>query len=524
MHGDFSWSLKSGGVMNSLWRSVTGGLIFGAMSVSPAHALTENPPTPVLLPTFTPMTETWQDPFVHQGNAHPKPDAQSISPHSPNAQNLSPPNSKQSPEQGLEQSPTTQHPDTRPDTLDETALLADVALFTEVLNLAIELGNVPAITALTPLYEQVAEHDPLLLNFAKAVLAHAENRPKTAIAHYETMLIQDPSLSPVKVRLAFSYLSDHRYKSAQTLISELLSDDALPSDIKDALQSALTATLSATQKTELHLSYLNDRNVNNAPDHAEHEYWQLPQPKHAQGMGYGLSFHHPQPLKDHLSLSPVLNLHGKYYPSAKDYNDLITELGVSVSYENSRQRFTATPYGQRRYFGGDGYSHTHGLRLNSTLKQHPWQLSAMLDVSKKRYDDRPFLEGSHRYASISTGRAYTGMIRHAEFGVQVGRESLRDISDSRKLLRLYAGVGVEMGRVSALHRVGVGEIRHQGADVFGVVRQDKLYFSEHKFWHENWHYHGYSPALNIRFERQDSNHFAHDKTTKEVFISVDKRF
>ncbi|MDO4426876.1 MAG: surface lipoprotein assembly modifier [Moraxella sp.] len=455
-----------------------------------ASTLAENPPTPIFLPAFTPTTDTWQDPFADINTSH-------------------------------DNSPNTA-PD--PSTLDEAALLADVALFTEILNLAIDMGNLPAIIALTPLYEQASGHDVLLLNFAKAVLAHAENRPKTAIAHYQAMLENDPSLTPVKMRLAFSYLTDHRYHQAKTLIGELLADDTVPQDIKDALNAALTATLSTTPKTELHLSYLNDRNVNNAPDHAEHGHWQLPAKKTAQGVGYGLSFRHPQPLTDHLSISPVLNLNGKYYPNAKDYNDLITELGTSFSYEDGRQHLSATPYGQRRYFGETGYSHTHGLRLAGTLKTRPWQLSALLDVSKKYYDDRPFLEGSHRYGSISMGRTYAGAIRHGEFGVQVGEEALRDASDSRKLWRIYAGFGVGTGSVGSSHRIGVGRARHQGADIFGILRHDTLYFSEHKFWHENWHYHGYSPALNLRFERQDSSHFAHDKTAKDIFLSVDKRF
>lgn len=90
-------------------------------------------------------------------------------------------------------------PTTQLQRIDINALAPELAknkaLTEQLLNRAIESGQIGAVKRLLPIYETFEQTDPLLILFAKAKIAKSDGDYQASIAYFREMLAQNPNLT-----------------------------------------------------------------------------------------------------------------------------------------------------------------------------------------------------------------------------------------------------------------------------------------------------------------------------------------
>lgn len=100
--------------------------------------------------------------------------------------------------------------DNQTNSIDEKVLLANPALFNDILSQVIDRGDIRALQILTPVYETLADKDDILYLYALAVLNEPTN-PKQATEYYHKILTLNPNLTPIRTRLILSILTIIRF-------------------------------------------------------------------------------------------------------------------------------------------------------------------------------------------------------------------------------------------------------------------------------------------------------------------------
>lgn len=408
--------------------------------------------------------------------------------------------------------------DTDVNVIDETALMADVDLFTDVLNAAVEREAWQMVAELLPLYASLDHHDHTLYHFASARLYQRTDIAKS-IDHYEQALIT-ADLTPIKVQLILAYLMAGQILSAIELMDEVLTDKDLPKLLHDQLIAQHKQLTSP--KLSIGSRYLADENVNQAPTRTQWGDWQLSPAQSAHGIGYDIDVRQSFYPKDHYRIVPAVRVLTKQYWDNSAYNDRVYELGVAISHQQVGREITVLPYHQQRYFGGDAYGTRTGVRtqVNFRYPNTLWQLGAGYAV--KRHNERQYLDGdSYELTSMIVRNRPAHDIQLVG---QLIQDNTKYPTDSYSGYLTSIGVDHQLGQWGVSYQLGLGARRYKDKDIFGIWRRDRLYSVTGSVWHQKLAYRGYLPRLNYQFERRDSTHFAYDTRSSAVFVDVQKRF
>ncbi len=403
--------------------------------------------------------------------------------------------------------------------ITEAELLADIDLFNEVLSQAIDRNDIRGLHVLLPAYANMPHKDELLYLYAHAVIQEKQD-VQQAIHYYQQILSIDPSLTPIRVRLILAYLTNHQWHTAKEEFTVAQTDPTLPPNITTSLKEQLDSFHKPT--TRLSLRYLDDDNVNNAPTTTQYQGWHLPHAESAHGVGYFAKLSKEHHLKDQLALGMTASIHGKYYWDNQDYDDVIIEVAPTLYHRSYDRQLGASIYHQTRYFGHDPYSDITGIRLTAHERFNTaYQGEVGLDLAKKRHDTRSFLDGNSQ--SITTSLSRQGR-HHYYVGIGLVNDDAQEPSESYHQSMLFFGLDRRWGNFGTSHYMGMGRRTYQEVDFFNIKRADIRYHTEHSIWHQNFHYRGHYPSLHLRFDRIDSNHFAHDSKNTQVFLSINRRF
>ncbi len=416
--------------------------------------------------------------------------------------------------------------------LTSAQLLQDPALLGRALDSSIANQNIAGVRLLLPLYRQLppAQQDAVLALYAEALLARADGNYAAAVAAYRNIIAQQPQLTPVRVQLAVTLAQDQQLVAAQDQFDKIRAAEDVPPAVL-AQVDEYTAWLEQQQSWSFDaaLRYLHENNVNNAPAQremvGERGRWILPAPQSARGVGYQLGAQKNQPLGGHWFWRFSGNVDGKFYWDNHAYDDLNVRLSSGPVYRRARGELALLPYYERRWFGTEPYSNTTGVRVQASHVFNPnWQGFAAIQYGRKTHEQRPFLDGNSRQASITA--LYRSSPQQYWFGgVDLGRETAQDHTDAYRRTGVRIGWEREWPQGISTSMQGMAAKRvYDGVDIFQIKREDKEYAANVSVWHRGWHWHGLTPRLTWSWLRVDSNHFLYGYQKNQVFIEVSKRF
>ena len=418
--------------------------------------------------------------------------------------------------------------------LDDAQLQRNPALFSQILNQAIDQQKWDMVAHLLPLYAQISPRDETLLSFASARLAHGRGRYAQAIEGYRTILAAQPKLTPIRLYLAQA-LFENQQNEAAVFQFEKIRADQPPAEVAQLVEQYLTAIRRRNGwRVDGWLNYLSDDNVNNASKQRVISINGKPTslvltpdslPKKAQGLGYGLSVARDVYVSDQHALTGSVSVNGKSYWNRHDYDDVVTRVGVGYQRQSARLYAAVVPFYQKRWFANQAYSQTVGVRLSGSYIVRPdWQVGAAYEYGRNRYDERSYLNGDTHFVSFSASHALDSTTQ-LMLGVDVARDRTQDASDSSWRTGARAGLTHDFASgFSAQLQGSAARKSFDAPNFFNVRRQEREYNATLTLWNRRWYVWGVMPKLNFEAQKTTSNISMYAYQKQRMYVSLDRRF
>lgn len=239
----------------------------------------------------------------------------------------------------------------------------------QAIYLAINHRQFQDVQRLLPRYQQLTDADPLLILFAKAETAKAQNHYPEAIAHYQQILALSPKFLRIKLELARAYFEDNQNKESLALFQNLINDEtlALPASVKQTIQQFIDAIENRTAWTgSLSFGYKYNSNINQVPD--KNKVWETPggtwkmaNPKSSPGLTYDASLSKIIPISSNHSLQIKGTSYGDRYPHYAEFSENTSSLATLYRFNDANTTIAFGPLielktvnEKRRYLGMGG--------------------------------------------------------------------------------------------------------------------------------------------------------------------------
>ncbi|SUO94006.1 TPR repeat-containing protein NMB0313 precursor [Suttonella ornithocola] len=410
--------------------------------------------------------------------------------------------------------------------LTSEELLQQPKLLERVLDSSISLGNVEAVEKFLPLYEQLPKKNPILVAYARAMLARVHGNIKESIDYLRQIIADNPELTPVRLQLATALAQDRQIIAAQDQFEKVKSAPNLPPEIAqqvDAYQDYLKRADS--WDISGNIRYLSENNVNNAPKNRTYGRWTLPAAESAHGIGYQLGVGKTYGFADNWAWKNDVSIYGKTYWDNHVYDDLIVRLSSGPLYRDALKEIAVAPYFEYRRYGGESYSRGYGISTDISAVLNPqWQNFSALQVGLKRYNHRPHLNGNSLFFSNTV--LYRHNPKQSFYGgLDLSWETAKDKSDAYKRIGVRIGWEQEWAKgISSNLQLGAAYRHYDGKDFLQIQRADREYSANISLWNRAWHYHGLTPRLTWQLTENRSNHPMYRYGKNQVFLQVSKKF
>ncbi len=418
--------------------------------------------------------------------------------------------------------------------LTDQQLIQQPEIARQLLNNLIDTQQWVLVERLIPLYQQTANPDLTLIEYAKANLEYQQGELGSAIKRLRQILSENDDFAPVRFLLARALFEDHQDSAAQNQF-ERIRADAPPAEIAQVSDQYLSALNQRNSwDFSFNFSYLQEDNVNNAAKsryvHIGNSRWlkndsSLPQKAH--GINYGLS------------LSKTFNLVNGHYAvfsndfSAKQYwdnhqfDDLINRTSLGYQYQNTQNRVALLPFYEWRWVGNHRYSGSFGVRSEWDHWLSPnWRLSLAGEWGNT-HQAQTREANSHTALYSSTLMYLPNAKTYVYVGGDYSTENANDdiYSYHRKSVRVGWGQSWWAGISTRLNLYYAHKNYQTPHRLLLKTRQDKEWGGTVTVWKQNWHFWGITPKLSFSLNKVSSNLdelYSYDK--KRVFLNFEKTF
>ena len=429
------------------------------------------------------------------------------------------------------------------------ALKADPVRFSQFLNTALAAQDMATVKALLPHYKAMESNDPMLINFADALVYRSESKNKQAIAIYKEMLASDPDFHPVRLNMAIALQADKQYAAAKEQFIKLRSVDLPPPITATIERSLLGLNRIEEWRFDASASYVRDENINDAPSKSiQTQLGQSVEQQSANGLQVSASANKRFNLPENYYATLGANASLKGYWDESDYNDYLLTASAGIGYDDAKNDISITPFVTKRIYDEDPYS----LRTGVTVSGSRWvkpklKLSATTSFSKETFDDEKDKnrETDGRFIGLNTF-----YIKDAKEYFYGGLGNYRnDVPESSIISYDRNSINVGWGRewekgISTLATLGYAIKEYDDpADAYasgssglkayynavggelGSIRKDKTTSLGLQVWKRDFTFYGLTPRLVFDYDTTSSN-FAYydDRDDKSATILLTKTF
>ncbi|MEN2896073.1 TPR repeat-containing protein [Mannheimia haemolytica] len=156
---------------------------------------------------------------------------------------------------------------------------------------ALVTNHTENVQFLLPIYQQLpaSKQNSEVVQWAEAVNAKAKQNYSEAIKGYRQLLAKYPENQPIRMQLAVALFENRENEAAEAQFYKLQADK-LPQEIANAVNSYLEAIGKQDQWSfQGGLTYLNDPNINNAPNAGTtYGNWTAPKKNPPKGSAFTL--------------------------------------------------------------------------------------------------------------------------------------------------------------------------------------------------------------------------------------------
>ena len=403
------------------------------------------------------------------------------------------------------------------------------------INHALVIHDWKMLKPLLEKYYQQDKHDTVLYHYALGALQRHEMHHNQAIDSYRKMLAERPDLVYPRFDLGVMLFENKQYREAEAEISQV--KPKLHANLQRLAQEYLDEIVRVQRwQPEMSATYEQTDNVNNASS-ANTFMWggkewkknedSLPQKAH--GISYNVGLERDWNVGGNHFAVLGATLDGVHYWDKKEYSEQSLRFQTGYRFRDVRQTLGLLPFAEQNWYGGARYSQNFGATAEYSYRFTPkWRLSSSYTYLYKHYHED---DVAKRYDGRLNAVSLTALWQATPHwlllsGVDNSHDHVREKAQSS------TRTGVRLGFVYGAKKWGTqwnmryGKRQFADENLFsGSVRDDKEYQISSAIWHNKLSWKGFTPKLNYRYNKIDSNiPYLYSRQGARWFVSVDKAF
>lgn len=420
-------------------------------------------------------------------------------------------------------------------------LKANPSEFETLLGNMLKQGNAEALEELLPVYKQVPNYDPSVIDWGNAIIAAKKGNLDEAVRMYRKINAQLPEVKILRFQLAMALFYNRQFVAAKSEFERLRGETTVEADI-----NVINNYLEAINKQNswdfnASVSYIDDNNITNGPeqgtslDLGNGQTITYTSPSES---GKGLNFRlnaDKKWLRDNKVFTAVhLNTYGKYYWDNKDYNDMTAGLGAGIGYQNAMTEAELVPFYNKRWYAqgrnGDGNLHTYSDTIGARVSLGQFltpklRYQGLVSYSNTDYIDRYAFNDGKDLLFSNTAIYFPNGQQYWTFGVDYATKSSKDDSQAfdRPGVRVGWGQTWPKGYTTRLN-LGYAERNYDGENFFGIKRENKEYSAGITAWNRGFSILGLTPRLSWDYSKVTSNSPFEEYDKNDVSVELTKAF
>ena len=420
-------------------------------------------------------------------------------------------------------------------------LKANPTDFEALLGNLLKQGNADALEELLPIYKEVPNYDPSVIDWGNAIIAAKKGNLDEAVRIYRKVNAQLPEIKALRFQLATALFYNRQFDASQSEFEKLRSGATTEADIQvinkylDSINSQDRWSFNAS------VSYINDSNITNSPKPGTQIFgkdgsvltYTSPR-EEGKGLDFYVSGDRKWLYDNKIFTALHLNSYGKYYWDNKDFNDVTASIGAGVGYQNSTTEVEAVPFFDKRLYAqgrsGNGklkdYANTTGIKLSLNQWISPkLRYQGLARYAKTSYIDKYDYNDGEDWLLANTAVYFPN---GQQFWTLGANYSMRDSNDAA-LAYERPGVRVGWGQTwpkgySTRLDVGYAERKYDGKDFFGIKRENQEYNAGVTVWNRAFSLLGLTPRLSWNFNKVKSNSAFEEYSKHDVSVELTKTF
>ena len=413
--------------------------------------------------------------------------------------------------------------------------------FEALLSKLLTQANAEALEELLPVYQQVPNYDPSVVDWGNAIIAAKKGDLDKAVRMYRKINAQLPEVKILRFQMAMALFYNRQFDAAQSEFEKLRSDVTSEADIQvvnkylDAISSQNRWSFGGS------VSYMDDKNITNAPEQGtsivrpDGSAITYTSPRE-EGHGLNYSVYGDRKwLYDNKMFTAVhLNSYGKYYWDNKGYNDVTAGIGAGIGYQNAMTEVEIGPFYNKRWYaqgkGGDeklkSYTDSTGVKLNVNQWISPkLRYQGLVRYADTNYIDRYSFNDGSDWLLANTAVYLPNGQQFWTFGVDYSTRSSDDdsLAYDRPGMRVGWGQTWPKGYTTRLD-LGYAQRNYDGEDFFGIKRKNDEYNAGITAWNRGWSILGLTPRLSWNYNKVSSNSPFEEYDKHDVSLELTKAF
>lgn len=413
--------------------------------------------------------------------------------------------------------------------------------FEGLLSRLLKQGNAESLEELLPVYIQVPNYDPSVIDWGNAIIAAKKGNLDEAVRMYRKINAQLPEVKVLRFQLAMALFYNRQFVAAKSEFERLRGETTNDADIKvinnyiDAINKQNSWDFNAS------VSYISDSNITNGPkqgtnlDLGNGQSITYSSPSESgKGIDFRLNADRKW-LNDNKIFTAIhLNSYGKYYWDNKDYNDVTAGFGAGVGYQNAITELELVPFYNKRWYAqganGDGnlrtYSDTKGARISLGQFLSPkLRYQGLASYSQTDYIDRYAFNDGNDLLFSNTAIYFPNGQQFWTVGLDYATKSSDDESQAfdRPGVRVGWGQTWPKGYTTQLN-LGYAERDYEGKDFFGIKRENQEYTAGIRAWNRGFSILGLTPKVSYNYIKVASNSPFEEYDKNDVSVELTKAF
>ncbi|SUB24831.1 surface lipoprotein assembly modifier [Avibacterium avium] len=384
-------------------------------------------------------------------------------------------------------------------------------LLQRVINIAVQQEHIPLLTKILPIYETSANPSPIIIAYAKGLIAKSTQQYPLAINQFTKVEKLQPNSEKAIFHHIDSLLLDQQIWLASKLVQQHLSTPSLPfrlqlEKIDQYLQSR------KEWKYYLRIEFLNDKNINNAPDKAKVGSFSFEKPLADKGLSYQFGNQKTFFMPNGFYTQWQTDFIGKIYRTYHQYNDFYGRITIPFGYANYHHQFTLEPYTGLRIFAEKPYTNHFGI---TTSWQYQWtnnfRSKIAFNYATERYRQKQYKHLTNYTQNLSLSGTWTINSKwYAGISAEIGKKYATDYPQDRYIkYRANINLGYQNQNIGARLRLAREQKNYKAPFYWGLSgnakRQDRETQFSASIWSPHIQFMGIMPTLGYNYQRVNSN-------------------